>query len=177
MKCNLMATGFVKKTLKKAHATLVQRLVEKAHIRESEIHNSRLEEHNSILSYYSEPKSPGYASPMPSPDPAQQAKVGMNTYPHQAPAYQPTDHRVSIGKAPYPYSPPLEGLQHPLARSSYPQPPIDPRYSQSPPDLRYSQQPTQVQDPRRYFQPNEPHQPVELAPTEHRIAELPSSAT
>ncbi|KAL9011471.1 MAG: hypothetical protein Q9173_003689 [Seirophora scorigena] len=50
MKCNLIATSFVKKTLKKAHETLVERLVEKAHIRERETHKSRLEENNSTLS-------------------------------------------------------------------------------------------------------------------------------
>ncbi|KAL9058994.1 MAG: hypothetical protein Q9206_001672 [Seirophora lacunosa] len=41
MKCNFIATSFVKKTLKKAHESLVERLVEKAHIRERETHNSR----------------------------------------------------------------------------------------------------------------------------------------
>ncbi|KAL8668243.1 MAG: hypothetical protein Q9202_000221 [Teloschistes flavicans] len=64
MKCNIMATSFVKRTLKKAHATLVERLVEKAHLVETDLHNNRLEEQSSVLSYYSDPKSPGLASPI-----------------------------------------------------------------------------------------------------------------
>lgn len=168
MKCNILATGFVKKTLKKAHATLVERLVEKAHIRESEIHNSRLEEHDSVFSRNSELKSPGFGSPLPSPDPAQQTKLGMSPYPNQASAYQAIEHRGPAGKAPYPYSPPMEGFQQPLA---------DPRYSRPPPDPRYSEPPIQVQNSRDSYQQYQPHQQVELAPTEPRIAELPSSAT
>lgn len=39
MRCNMLMAGFVKKTLKKAHATLVGRLVEKSHILESEAEN------------------------------------------------------------------------------------------------------------------------------------------
>lgn len=175
MKCNVMATNFVKKTLKKAHGTLVERLVEKAHIRESEIHNSRLEEHNSILSYYSEPKSPGLANPLPSTDPPQQNNGGIASYPTQWPAHPPVEHRGSIGKAPYPCNPPLDGMQQPSTNSRYSQPPLDPRYSQPPPDPRYSQPPTRVQDPRHSYQSYQPQHPVELAPTEHMIAELPST--
>ncbi|KAL8902527.1 MAG: hypothetical protein Q9207_004625 [Kuettlingeria erythrocarpa] len=175
MKCNLMATGFVKKTLKKAHATLVERLVEKAHIRESEIHNSRLEEHNSIMSYYSEPKSPAFRASLPSPDPAQQHPAGISPYPDQRPPYRPIEHRYSLETTPYPYSPPLGDLQQPPADSRYPEPPINSRYSQPPPDPRYAQSATQVQDPMHSHQPYQPHRPVELAPTEFKIAELPTS--
>ena len=39
MRCNMLMTGFVKKTLKKAHATLVGRLVEKSHIMEAAAEN------------------------------------------------------------------------------------------------------------------------------------------
>jgi hypothetical protein len=42
MRCNFVMTSFVKKTLKKAHATLVDRLLEKAHIIEATVHNNRL---------------------------------------------------------------------------------------------------------------------------------------
>jgi hypothetical protein len=42
MKCNIMMMGFVKKTFKESHAKLVDRLVEKAHILESEAANARL---------------------------------------------------------------------------------------------------------------------------------------
>lgn len=43
MKCNIMMMGFVKKTFKESHAKLVDRLVEKAHILESEAANKRLQ--------------------------------------------------------------------------------------------------------------------------------------
>jgi hypothetical protein len=42
MKCNIMMMSFVKKTFKESHAKLVDRLVEKAHILESEAANARL---------------------------------------------------------------------------------------------------------------------------------------
>lgn len=138
MKCNFAATSFVKKTLKRAHATLVDRLVEKAHIREMEIHNSRLEERKSILSSYSDPKSPAMATSLPSPDPTQQGTHTAPPYSSSSSAYQDSEHRGSIGRAPYPYSPPLESMQHPPQNSRYSQPPPDPRYSQPPADPRLS---------------------------------------
>ncbi|KAF2878446.1 hypothetical protein BDV95DRAFT_533851 [Massariosphaeria phaeospora] len=42
MKCNIMMISFVKKTFKDSHAKLVDRLVEKAHILESNVANERL---------------------------------------------------------------------------------------------------------------------------------------
>ncbi|RDL33673.1 Uncharacterized protein BP5553_08041 [Venustampulla echinocandica] len=42
MKCNMMMTGFVKKTLKKAHVSLVDRLVVKAQIQSAAEENQRL---------------------------------------------------------------------------------------------------------------------------------------
>ncbi|CAI6333907.1 unnamed protein product [Periconia digitata] len=42
MRCNIMMMGFVKKTFKESHAKLVDRLVEKAHVLESEAANMRL---------------------------------------------------------------------------------------------------------------------------------------
>ncbi|KAL9018561.1 MAG: hypothetical protein Q9185_004163 [Variospora sp. 1 TL-2023] len=172
-----MATSFVKKTLKKAHGTLVERLVEKAHIRESEIHNSRLEEDNSILSYYSEPTSQGLASPRSPPNPTHKDRFGMSPYPNQWPTPEPGGQRGSIGKLPYPYSPTPGNSQQPLADSRY-SPSDDPRFPQRSPDLRYSQHPPGYQDsrnPHRMHQPYQPHQPVELAQTEPWVAELPSS--
>ncbi|KAF2264286.1 hypothetical protein CC78DRAFT_246425 [Lojkania enalia] len=43
MKCNIMMLSFVKKTFKESHSTLVDRLVEKAHILESKVANERLQ--------------------------------------------------------------------------------------------------------------------------------------
>ena len=62
MKVNVVMGGFVKKTTKKAHATLVQRLVEKAHLIEAEIHNAALAEQSFRDSYPPEYRS-GATSP------------------------------------------------------------------------------------------------------------------
>lgn len=43
MKCNFLLTSFVKKTLKKSHAMLVARLLEKANLREAANSDSRIE--------------------------------------------------------------------------------------------------------------------------------------
>lgn len=55
MKCNIMMTSFVKKTMKKAHSTLVARLLVKAQIQDASISNQRLAEQTltPILSQYS----------------------------------------------------------------------------------------------------------------------------
>lgn len=64
MKVNVVMGGFVKKTTKKAHSTLVQRLVEKAHILEAETHNTGLAEQTFRDSY-----PPDYHSGATSPTP------------------------------------------------------------------------------------------------------------
>ena len=62
MKVNVVMGGFVKKTTKKAHATLVQRLVEKAHLIEAESHNAALAEQRFRDSYPPDYR-PGATSP------------------------------------------------------------------------------------------------------------------
>lgn len=47
LRCNVLFTSFVKKTTKKAHGTLVQRMVEKAHLSEAADHNASLAHRNS----------------------------------------------------------------------------------------------------------------------------------
>ena len=42
MKCNVFMVSFVKKTLKKAHSTLVDRMLEKANLVEAQMHNNRV---------------------------------------------------------------------------------------------------------------------------------------
>ena len=63
MKVNMVMGGFVKKTTKKAHATLVQRLVEKAHIIEAEAHNTALAEQRFRDSYPSDYHSDANSAP------------------------------------------------------------------------------------------------------------------
>lgn len=53
MRCNMLMTGFVRKTLKKAHATLVGRLVEKSHILETEAEN-RPGDYTALIDQYSQ---------------------------------------------------------------------------------------------------------------------------
>ncbi|KAL8804728.1 MAG: hypothetical protein Q9182_002420 [Xanthomendoza sp. 2 TL-2023] len=185
MRCNVMVTGFVKKTLKKAHATLVERLVEKAHLRETELHNNRLEEHNSILSFYTDPRSPGLASPLPSSDPTQM-RHSFNTLPNNLQGQQGLDRRASAGKAPYPYSPPLQGMHHsymdavdsqPIPEHSYFQPPPDHRYSLPPKEAKYSPPPVQGQDPWHTHQTFAPVElPSSLGSSKPVVAELDSSS-
>lgn len=71
MKCNILMTSFVKKTLKKAHATLVDRLVEKSHLLEAEAHNNRVWETKSNYSFHSS-RTDGtrFHAPLASPDPS-----------------------------------------------------------------------------------------------------------
>ena len=65
MKCNVVMTGFVKKTTKKAHHTLVDRLLEKAHIKEAEDYNNGLKEQLELRSQYPPDYHAGIASPVP----------------------------------------------------------------------------------------------------------------
>ena len=63
MKCNFAMTKFVKGTTKKAHGTLVQRLVEKSHLVEAQAHNSDLAQQLSLREQY----PPDYHSQIVSP--------------------------------------------------------------------------------------------------------------
>lgn len=80
MKCNMLMTSFVKKTLKKAHATLVERLVEKSHLREAEAHNSRIWETTSNYSYHSSrTDNTRFHAPASSPDPSSISRFSGTT--------------------------------------------------------------------------------------------------
>lgn len=63
MKCNFVMTKFIKGTTKRAHTTLVQRLVEKAHLVEAQMHNSALGEQLSLRDSYPPDYHAGMASP------------------------------------------------------------------------------------------------------------------
>ncbi|KAF2789598.1 hypothetical protein K505DRAFT_341146 [Melanomma pulvis-pyrius CBS 109.77] len=117
MKCNIMMMSFVKKTFKDSHAKLVDRLVEKAHIIESNMANERLKALREV--------SPGermghgdiFIAPPPGyqPDPAHMSiysnlsghssthspglsqsstLTSQSTYP-KSPPYQLADHQAS----------------------------------------------------------------------------------
>lgn len=87
MRCNMFMTTFVKKTLKRAHLTLVDRLVEKSHLLEAESHNSRIWETKSNYSYHS-----GRTGPPPninSPDPSLYSRQSIIMQPGGSPGMQP----------------------------------------------------------------------------------------
>ena len=63
MKVNFMMTKFVKANTKKAHGTLVGRLIEKAHLVEADIHNSGLAEQLSLREQYPPDYHSGIVSP------------------------------------------------------------------------------------------------------------------
>lgn len=87
MRCNMLMTTFVKKTLKKAHLVLVERLVEKSHLLEAESHNSRIWETTSNYSYHS-----GRSGPPPSinsPDPSLFSRQSIIMQPSGSPGTQP----------------------------------------------------------------------------------------
>ncbi|KAF2182733.1 hypothetical protein K469DRAFT_585193 [Zopfia rhizophila CBS 207.26] len=166
MKCNIVMMSFVKKTFKESHATLVDRLVEKAHIIEAKTANERLKglrefglesggqipilpppgyqpsQHNPHMSLYSSssgqspPNSPGY----------DRSSFGSQGQHQRAPSYQTLDPRMS----------------HYLDEKSDPR---YPHYADRNPDFRYSQYGEQNrQQLRQSYQAYKPA-PVEL-PTE-----------
>jgi hypothetical protein len=97
MKCNVLLTGFVKKTTKKAHSHLVGRLVEKAHLLEAKAANDR----------YSESLAPG--------SPALHDVVPGS---HPSPGMQHTnlylDQRTSIASSVSPHGSPQMGYGQPV---------------------------------------------------------------
>lgn len=124
MRCNILMAAFVRKTLKKAHRTLVARLVEKAHLNEAERHNAMLlaqqramgstgssSDRDSVSSYA--PSSPGFGAP-----PGANPHDSMSSVPSQG-------SRASYGY----HSDPHQIHFDPQAQQGVPPPP--PRYSQS----------------------------------------------
>lgn len=129
MRCNVLMAAFVRRTLKKAHRTLVARLVEKAHLNEAERHNALLlaqqramsgtasatgtgSDRDSVSSYT--PSSPGFGIP-----------PGAN--PHDSMSSVPSHgSRASYGY----HSDPHQIHFEPQAQPGVPPPP-PPRYSQS----------------------------------------------
>jgi len=104
MRCNMMMTSFVKKTLKKAHSTLVDRIVEKSHIKERNATNERIAAVRASYassSVSSPPYSPSYHQGTPSltyseslraPSPHQQySQYGGSPYssPQPSPGFPP----------------------------------------------------------------------------------------
>ncbi|MCJ1397236.1 hypothetical protein MMC11_000428 [Xylographa trunciseda] len=109
MKCNVLMISFVKRTFRKAHLTLVDRLVEKAHILEANAHNEAIER----TSVYSRsPSSPDY-QPSGSQQGAPSVRSMAQSDTSRHPSYQSLD--------PYPHVfPPPSYNQSPLPPLPYP---------------------------------------------------------
>jgi hypothetical protein len=85
MKCNFAMTKFVRGTTKKAHSTLVNRLVEKAHLIEAQIHNNDLAQQLAFRDQY----PPDYHSQLTSPSGGASAPYPVDK-PVQSPPTSPT---------------------------------------------------------------------------------------
>ena len=133
MKCNVLMIGFVKKTLKKSHATLVARLVQKAHIVEYENDSrSQLSGHRNSNSIYSSADlKPGRSSVAYS-----DVSSARNSHISQSPQF-PQDGFAPMHSPGYPnMDPPYPDPRHsypapqqaqmPLAPDRYPPPPRAP---------------------------------------------------
>ncbi|KAF1961391.1 hypothetical protein CC80DRAFT_236695 [Byssothecium circinans] len=97
MKCNIMMMGFVKKTFKESHAKLVERLVEKAHILESEAANMRLK----MLKGVAPGERMGHGSIFIAPPPGYQEEFGnQGRRQQQQQEYEQADRRARQSIAP-----------------------------------------------------------------------------
>lgn len=181
MKCNIIMTSFVKRTLKKAHATLVARLVEKSHLLEAEAHNSRIWETKSNYSYQS--GQTAFQSIAPSPDPSNLSHYsGMSGSSSGFPPPARMSSPDSEGRDR------TSGSQHPSAWSTPSMQHVDPAYQQANPyasdathqsfqSLEARHQPYHAGDSKQQgCYPGEgnskPQQPVELPSQYSHIAEL-----
>ena len=131
MKVNVVMGGFVKKTTKKTHATLVQRLVEKAHLIEAQSHNTALAERRFRDSY---PPDYRHCASSPPTDMTHQAAKSVQS---EGAPYS-DDQSVVSGRSYDRYS--YEGnssntaysdhSQRPSVRTSYSYPTVAPLFSQ-----------------------------------------------
>jgi hypothetical protein len=169
MRCNFVMSSFVRGTTKKAHGTLVNRLVEKAHIVENRLHNDTLAEQVSLRNSY----PPHYRSSITSPTQymAGQQMAMQGSPPHSPPlggSFGGTP--PSVGSPGSMYQGPDHSYFNPTAygdpRAAYPAPlnvksgksytNIDPNYqkpthfmAELPSDQRPS--PTELDSSRRPF--------------------------
>ncbi|MCJ1290812.1 hypothetical protein MMC34_002354 [Xylographa carneopallida] len=107
MKCNVFMISFVKKVFRKAHSTLVDRLVEKAHILEANAHNEALERASVYSGCPSSPDTQHVVSPTGAPSIRSMTQPDTSRHP----SYQSLD--------PYP-----QAFPPPPSYNQSPQPPL-----------------------------------------------------
>lgn len=109
MRCNVFATKFVKKSLKSAHATLVDRLIEKAHLAERNAYNRRLSIAKSSVPASSTSTSdyhgaaPSYADSRSSKSMSPLHSPGLPYQPHMDHQYMDHQQHPETAAPPYPY--------------------------------------------------------------------------
>lgn len=105
MRCNVIMASFVKKTLKKSHAALVERLKAKAQMATASNSSSRLSgppssSSNSTHSGNSRPWTPSTSSPSPAPSSSNVAAIPLSLHPGRGslaifPPYQPSSYTTT----------------------------------------------------------------------------------
>jgi len=170
MKCNMVMTGFVKKTTKRAHQTLVDRMIEKSHLKENAIHNDIVTEQISLRNQY----PPDYHSSMDSPNPSRSSYAdtkGMHS-PPMSDAGSLRSSSVRSESHHGGYNQPIGGQQHP-------------HFQQHPPyqDRRLSQNEMQSQGQGSRAQATYPvveplfHSRVSAPPPRQFAVEMPAQET
>jgi hypothetical protein len=175
MKCNMLLTSFVKKNLKKAHATLVARLVEKAHLNENDKHNATLaaianSDTQSISSY--QPSSPGYPPPLfasstSNPHDSVSSFARSNSSRHSY--YQENNPNLPPGYQLEPHSNPSSDRQpspHQSYRQSYAEQTLSPYGQHSPNPTSYPMSPDQKYQPQPQQYPVNPVSPDQKYPSQ-----------
>lgn len=113
MKCNIMLTSFVKKTFKKAHERLVDRLGERTHVVDTEKHNTqtRMRMSNqygaSSTAGSSTPPTPSYTAPGSPPLPSVSPRFSAMSAPRRPES--PASYHTGVGShysGPSPYASP-----------------------------------------------------------------------
>ena len=121
MRCNILLTSFVRKNLKKAHETLVARLVEKAHLIATEEHNNNLVAYSDTASMSSYgPSSPGFPPPLFSTPQSSLAAGSMSS----------ANYALSSNRNSYQFPPERQSMQQVQNNESMFSPGPPPRYSQ-----------------------------------------------
>jgi hypothetical protein len=120
MKCNIILTSFVRKTLKKSHAHLVDRLLEKAQIQEAAAQNERIEQNGQIEQWRRTAGSD--ISSMSRPQSTiSQSFTGMSN--DSTPSFMSQSTMASSNQKPLPQFPLEQQNQLPQHPSGHPSPP------------------------------------------------------
>lgn len=132
MRCNMLMTSFVKKNLKKASTVLVDRMVEKAHITETQVRNEILLQQQHTGSTTTSGNTSPYIGAPPSPrfpPPQTYQQQSQTPFMPPSPAYQPNPDYPQSGVSNFDEKRRQEYQRLSVVMSNPPMsPPITPRY-------------------------------------------------